>query len=279
MTLDISSTGIREFPKNCKVYYQFLADNTVFETLPPGVVVPGHSLHIAIRQNKNLKKLPDNLWAHEINLTSCENLTELPSGLNAESLNLFHTPIKKLPEDILIQYIIEGTNPYTGKTYQEEQAEILRRRYPKPPSSAKKISKYSALKYSPEDITPQKGYGEIKELNGFKFQSFSENPRYTLFLLDVEKFDTDWAKDKAMYVGKEGVNQTQTRYNDFQKWITKHPEYVVITPYIYLSEDKRRPVGFTNGRHRFSVFRDMGFKKIWVTIDKSQLKQFKERYS
>jgi len=135
------------------------------------------------------------------------------------------------------------------------------------------------MKFNPEDITPQKGFGPIKEYQSFKFQCFSENPAFTLFLLDVQKFDADWAKDKAMYVGKDGVGQVKTCYDDFDKWITAHPEYVIITPYVYISEQKQRPVGFTNGRHRFSVLRDYGLDKIWVTIDKTQLKDFQDKYS
>ncbi len=277
--LNINYTNIASLPEKGKVYVNFSAQETVFEEIPDFFFGPKMNA-IFLSGNKNLKKLPANILCDVLELENCESLTELPPNLETRELYLYNTGIRKLPEDLVVTYI-SGTNKFTGVDFSTEY-QLLKEKRDQSSYVSKRICKYSALamKYQPEDIPPQKGYGEIKEYEGFKFQSFSANPTYSLFLLDVEKFNKDWSKDKEMYVGAGGRNQTQNRYNDFKTWITKHPEYVIITPYVAISENSQKhPVSFSNGRHRFSVLRDMGLKKIWVTIHNSQRKVFADRYS
>jgi hypothetical protein len=124
---------------------------------------------------------------------------------------------------------------------------------------------------------------DIKEYGGFRFGKdlWMKRSNVLWFLLDVAKFDRDWSESKDFYVGPGGTgNAIKTRYPDFKKWLKENPEIPIIPPYVYVGEPYMGEVpGFSNGRHRFAVFRDMGLDKMWVVIDPRQKKKFEEKYS
>lgn len=69
-----------------------------------------------------IKSLPAGLTVEfTLDLRSNHNLTQLPSRLVVgENLNLFGTPIQKLPPDLKVGGKIFGKNPVTGRDYSEE---------------------------------------------------------------------------------------------------------------------------------------------------------------
>jgi hypothetical protein len=95
-----------------------------------------------------------------------------------------------------------------------------------------------------------------------------------LVWVDTDKFDKAWSKDKGFYIGPMGVGQIHNRYPDFIKLLQmpreqrkpllwgKKQEITASEVYV----DKNGEVSFSNGRHRFAVLRDLGAKKIPVSM-------------
>lgn len=97
------------------------------------------------------------------------------------------------------------------------------------------------------------------------------------FLLDinVDKFE-ELFKKTPQYVGRYGERGIDTRYGDFIKYIDTglpiHASKVIVE-----EKDGEVEVSFIDGRHRYSVMRDMGFDKIPVSLDESS-KLVAEKY-
>ena len=93
--------------------------------------------------------------------------------------------------------------------------------------------------------------------------------------MNDEKFDEIFAQNQQ-YIGKYGAGGIGTRYSDFIKYMESgmpiHASTVVVT------EENNRPiVSFVDGRHRYSVMRDLGFERIPVSMDESS-KEVAEKY-
>jgi hypothetical protein len=103
-----------------------------------------------------------------------------------------------------------------------------------------------------------------------------------LVWVDVDKFDKNWSNDKGFYIGIMGTGQIHNRYKDFieflkmpkedrkrlASWESKKGEIAAAEVFV----DEIGRVSFTNGRHRFSVFRDLGAKKIPVSMSSKAVK-------
>ena len=102
-----------------------------------------------------------------------------------------------------------------------------------------------------------------------------ENKYFKLVWVDTEKFDALFKQDGEFYIGKGGVGRIGDRYNRFIEFLDTGEEkgfFPIQSPLVHLSfMDGRWKIMFTNGRHRYAVFRDMGAKAIPVGFDKSNL--------
>lgn len=79
-------------------------------------------------------------------------------------------------------------------------------------------------------------------------------------MVDVEKFDKLFAQSWG-YIGPNGKNGIPKRYSGFQKYLLLNRP--INAPSIHIKEiNGRVEVGFRDGRHRYSVLRDMGFSEI-----------------
>ena len=95
--------------------------------------------------------------------------------------------------------------------------------------------------------------------------------------VDIQKVNDSWAKDKDMYIGPGGTgNAIRNRYERFIGFL--HGGEPIEMPQISWGEWSKN-IQFTNGRHRFSVLRDMGLKKIPAMIPKKQEKLFKQYFT
>lgn len=101
-----------------------------------------------------------------------------------------------------------------------------------------------------------------------------------LVWVDADKFDKGWELDKGFHIGKGGTGGIHNRYYDFIKLLQMPREkrkpmlwgkkQEIIAPEVYVDEDGK--VSFTNGRHRFAVIRDLGAKKIPVSMPTKAIK-------
>ena len=95
-------------------------------------------------------------------------------------------------------------------------------------------------------------------------------------VVDVAKFDAAWAQSSD-HVGPGCTGPTiSDRYPKFQQWLIDHPDTPIIMPEIGPYESGLP--GFTNGRHRFAVLRDMGFEQIPVSVVPGYAKTVQVRY-
>jgi 2'-5' RNA ligase len=98
-----------------------------------------------------------------------------------------------------------------------------------------------------------------------------------LVIVDVKKVEASYSKDENFYVGENGSGAAiGTRYQKFKQWLVDYPETPIDPPNLGLTPSKN--IMFGDGRHRWAVLRDMGETEIAVTIDRDELKTFKEKY-
>jgi len=90
--------------------------------------------------------------------------------------------------------------------------------------------------------------------------------------IDTEKFDAAFAKEKDLYVGLKGAEGIEGRYERFQEFLKKGVP--IDASEVGINSDGQ--VGFTNGRHRYAVMRDMGMKRIPVAMSKSSKRYAEE---
>lgn len=101
-----------------------------------------------------------------------------------------------------------------------------------------------------------------------------------LVLVDTDKFDKMWREsDPDFYIGQGGVGGIKNRYKNFIAFLMIEPEQreenygPVMASEVSVSNNK---IIFTNGRHRFSVLRDVGVKKIPVAMNKNSIDNAKK---
>ena len=105
-----------------------------------------------------------------------------------------------------------------------------------------------------------------------------EGDKFTTVWVDAKKFDDIWKKDKDMYVGDGGKGEMKGRRAGFFEFMqTGKP---IEIPYVSGKRLKEGDpefdqVHFGNGRHRFSVLRDIGFKKIPVVAERENAEELK----
>ncbi len=96
---------------------------------------------------------------------------------------------------------------------------------------------------------------------------YDKRKDYYLLDVDVEKFDKIFAQD-WQYIGKYGERGIGTRYVDFIKYLESGMPIHAST--ITVREENGKPIiNFTDGRHRYSVMRDLGFDRIPVSMNES----------
>lgn len=91
--------------------------------------------------------------------------------------------------------------------------------------------------------------------------------------IDIEKFDKAWSQDKVYYIPpKSRINsQRKLQFVEFLK-----EGQPIILPEVRLLDGIP---DFINGRHRFSVLRDLGLKRMPVWVDETQLAEFRLMFS
>jgi CII-binding regulator of phage lambda lysogenization HflD len=101
---------------------------TAITKLPEGLTTVGGYLDL---EGTAITKLPEGLTTVGGTLDLRRTaITKLPEGLTTVggTLNLYGTAITKLPEGLTVKRGISGTNPATGKRYQEEYDEMKKRK-------------------------------------------------------------------------------------------------------------------------------------------------------
>jgi len=135
------------------------------------------------------------------------------------------------------------------------------------------------LKISREDIGMIKTAGNIT----WKEPSDFNQERDIVIDISVSKLDSIWRNNEySLYVGKYGTEYgNPQKYESLDKLFKSDDNIIVEMPRIAIGDDGfgKQMVGFIDGRHRFSVFRDHGGQIIPVVIPKKQFLLFKKIFA
>lgn len=103
----------------------------------------------------------------------------------------------------------------------------------------------------------------------------SNKPNAKVVMVDPDKLDASWANDESYYIPKGGGGaEIEGRRAGFERFMqTGRP---IEMPYVSVGADGQ--MSFEDGRHRFSVLRDMGVNKIPVMVDADSADEFSSRF-
>lgn len=121
------------------------------------------------------------------------------------------------------------------------------------------------------------GLAENVEVNGVRFtRKFSSD---VVVMTDLHRLDQAWKRENtSQYIGHGGTGFViGDRYKQFEAFLAKAKESgtAIVMPEAGFGGGL---IGFTNGRHRTAVFRDLGFKAIPFAVDRSSVKEWKRRF-
>jgi hypothetical protein len=118
-------------------------------------------------------------------------------------------------------------------------------------------------------------------------QSSLTGPKFSLVKVNVKKFDRAWKRESDYYIGKGGLGASiGDRYQRFlhilgmpeeerRMWLQgETTSGNVAASLVNVNADGR--IDFTNGRHRFAVLRDLGAKKIPVSMTQDSIQNAKK---
>lgn len=91
--------------------------------------------------------------------------------------------------------------------------------------------------------------------------------QYSLVSIDVDKFDKLF-QDNYGYIGKNGEGGIFNRYQTFMEYL-KTGKDIEASRIFATEENGQLTISFLDGRHRYSVMRDMGMKSIKFAVDKN----------
>ena len=115
------------------------------------------------------------------------------------------------------------------------------------------------------------------ELNGRKI-SVNQHPSdersgNNIHLVDADKFDEGFKRNKSQYIGKGGTGNTiSDRYEKVHEFLKTAPSMKVGDAHVR----ENGLVDFGDGRHRFSYLRDQGLKHIPISLSKEAARNAKK---
>ena len=131
----------------------------------------------------------------------------------------------------------------------------------------------------PDDFDPEvepAGAGQLASGEDVTFvphQSAGGND--ATLMVDPGKLDQDWARDEGYYIPPGGGGaEIAGRRARFERFLQEGEP--VQAPRAVLGGNGR--LAFEDGRHRFSVLRDLGIDRVALTVPKEQAEEFKKRY-
>jgi SPP1 gp7 family putative phage head morphogenesis protein len=101
---------------------------------------------------------------------------------------------------------------------------------------------------------------------------------HELVMADVAKLDQAWAMDADYYIppGGGGRSEVKGRREAFVRFLEEGEP--VQAPLAGIADRDTGRVAFDDGRHRFSALRDLGAKRVGVSVPKRQAADFRRRF-
>ncbi len=98
----------------------------------------------------------------------------------------------------------------------------------------------------------------------------SQASDYQMVHVNVDKVEADWRKEKDFHIPSGDSN---AKYHRVQQFMRSSPKEFNV-PVMSVNE---RETGFVDGRHRFAVLRDAGYKRVPVSMDRASLAHARKR--
>ena len=103
------------------------------------------------------------------------------------------------------------------------------------------------------------------------------NPKkYYFVLANLKKIDAFMTEKDVFHLSKSMIKSNPKEIKDLFHSLSLPNVEKVESPIIETSRGKRKHIGFTDGRHRFAVFRLKGFKNIMLTVDEKAKEIFEQ---
>lgn len=171
--------------------------------------------------------------------------------------------INNLIMENFIQFNIELTK-------EQEEHEVINF-YETPSLKESEKKEYEEIKYLKDVVVEQEIIDDCIE----KFKKYETKKGEMLKIVDVNKINNLWKKDKDLYISEiyEEIKYPNKYLKSKKKLLDKKIE---IPPTIMYDKEKDL-ISFEDGRHRFSNLRDLGCNKIPVIVkDKETIKKIEE---
>lgn len=115
--------------------------------------------------------------------------------------------------------------------------------------------------------------------SGVTYIKDSRDRNNVLVNVSTSKLDKAWSQDKGGYIGPGGagaIDGRRERFSSFLKSTNNGESKPIIASTVHLS--KSGSVTFSDGRHRFSVLRDKGKRRVVVSVSRHQAKKVLQRF-
>ena len=122
---------------------------------------------------------------------------------------------------------------------------------------------------------PQPAPRDYREL-GLKFgpSTPARRQRKQTLVIDIAKVEASFRQDKGFYVAPLGVNDPKPgAYDRVVEFLERASKEGLTIEMPEISADAKGQVSFTDGRHRFAVFRDLGLENLPVSVFRSEFKR------
>ena len=95
-----------------------------------------------------------------------------------------------------------------------------------------------------------------------------DRPGFTLIEAEVSLLDQLWRESGEGYINSDGTGAVEGRLDRFAEWLSDHPGKPINAPWVYING--RGDLSFADGRHRFALLRDRGYRVVKIAVRNAQ---------
>jgi hypothetical protein len=95
-----------------------------------------------------------------------------------------------------------------------------------------------------------------------------DRPGFALIEAQVSLLDQLWRESGEGYIHSDGSGAVEGRLDRFAEWLSAHPGKPINAPWVYING--RGDLSFADGRHRFALLRDRGYRVVKIAVRNAQ---------
>jgi hypothetical protein len=101
-----------------------------------------------------------------------------------------------------------------------------------------------------------------------------DRARHALVTVDIARLDRAWRLTDSYITQQGGIDD---RFVRLAAWIGDRPGKPIPAPKVYLKDERSLP-SFDDGRRRFALSRDLGYRTIKLAVPRKQVGQFRRAF-